>query len=260
MVEAAGRSAAAGEASTKKSSSSCTGAAAMAEKLRSKQAPAEKEKGGKKQSSQCREERAESPSGYRSALIKSIFSCRSSQQRPEGDNRRPPGSKKLVGCSAAPSICKLRDSDSSQGQGQRVPAAGEPCKRRASVSERRASKKKPQLSEVPAAAAVSKQTTQTQLQRGGSSSSSSGGGSSFRTGVQLRRLSGCYECHMVVDPGSGSGSSSMRAATAAVCPCPDCGEIFARQESLHFHQSIRHAGTYVVVGFNLRISFGSCAR
>ena len=78
-----------------------------------------------------------------------------------------------------------------------------------------------------------------QLQRGGSSSSSSGG-SSFRAGMQLRRLSGCYECHMVVDP--VSGSTSMRATAATICPCPDCGEVFVRQESLHLHQSIRHAG------------------
>ena len=81
-----------------------------------------------------------------------------------------------------------------------------------------------------------------QLQRGGSSlsSSSSSGGSSFRAGMQLRRLSGCYECHMVVDP--VSGSTSMRATAATICPCPDCGEVFVRQESLHLHQSIRHAG------------------
>ncbi|TKW23712.1 hypothetical protein SEVIR_3G004800v4 [Setaria viridis] len=235
MVEP-GRSAAAREANTKKSSTS-TGAA-MKKKLMSKKPEKEKDGSGgcrttRKQSSHCRE--PESPS-YRLAL-KSIFSCRNSQQQPDSGSR----SSNKLGCSA-PSICKLKDSDSSQRQrvAQRPAAdetAGEPCKRRASVSggsERRV--KKP-LSEV---SSVSKQL---QLQRGGSSlsSSSSSGGGSFRAGMQLRRLSGCYECHMVVDPvsGSGSGSSSMRATT--VCPCPDCGEIFVRQESLQLHQSIRHA-------------------
>jgi len=45
---------------------------------------------------------------------------------------------------------------------------------------------------------------------------------------------------MVVDP--VSGSTSMRATATTICPCPDCGEVFVRQESLHLHQSIRHAG------------------
>uniref|UniRef100_A0A453DK71 C2H2-type domain-containing protein n=1 Tax=Aegilops tauschii subsp. strangulata TaxID=200361 RepID=A0A453DK71_AEGTS len=67
-----------------------------------------------------------------------------------------------------------------------------------------------------------------------SSSTAGGGGSSFR----LRRLSGCYECHMVVDP--AGGGSSMR---AAIFPCPDCGDVFVRAESLHLHQATRHAGT-----------------
>jgi hypothetical protein len=64
----------------------------------------------------------------------------------------------------------------------------------------------------------------------------SSGGPSFRAGMQLRRLSGCYECHLVMVP--VSGSASMR---ATICPWPDCGNVFVRQESLQLHQSIRHA-------------------
>ncbi|URD78236.1 C2H2 zinc finger protein [Musa troglodytarum] len=70
------------------------------------------------------------------------------------------------------------------------------------------------------------------------SSSSSSLGGSFR-GMHLRRFSGCYECHVLVDPINGpSGDPSMRAIT---CPSPGCGEIFLRPESLELHRAIRHA-------------------
>ncbi|XP_073000198.1 uncharacterized protein [Typha latifolia] len=58
-------------------------------------------------------------------------------------------------------------------------------------------------------------------------------------GMHLRRLSGCYECHMVVDPINGVlRDSSLR---ATICCCPDCGEIFVKSESLEIHQATRHA-------------------
>ncbi|XP_062184021.1 uncharacterized protein LOC133887979 [Phragmites australis] len=234
MVEP-GRSAAARDAKKTTPTS-----AAMKTKLTTRP---EKEKGSsscRKQSSHCTE--PESPS-YRLAL-KSLFSCRNShghQHASATDSSSRSRGKKL-GCSA--SICKVKDNPSSHRVMQQRPpdqeaaaaaAVAEPCKRRASVSGSSSERcvKKP-LSEVNA-----------KLRQGGtgsslSSSSSSTGGGSFRAGMQLRRLSGCYECHMVVDPISGvfRDSSSMR---ATICPCPDCGEIFVRQESLQLHQSIRHA-------------------
>ncbi|CAN6269865.1 unnamed protein product [Urochloa humidicola] len=151
---------------------------------------------------------AESPS-YRLLALRSLFSCRNSSKT----------TKLRLGCSA-PSICKHREDESSQQQEETA------CnfKRRPSVATggERCVKKPLTLSggSLP-------------LPRAGSSSSSS---SSFRAGMQLKRLSGCYECHMVVDPILGGGSSSMRA-----CPCPDCGEIFVRQDSLELHQSVSHA-------------------
>ncbi|XP_008781482.3 uncharacterized protein LOC103701262 [Phoenix dactylifera] len=70
------------------------------------------------------------------------------------------------------------------------------------------------------------------------SSSSSSLGGSFR-GKHLRRFSGCYECHVAVDPVNGvSRAPSMR---ATICPCPDCGEIFMKPETLELHQAVRHA-------------------
>lgn len=69
-----------------------------------------------------------------------------------------------------------------------------------------------------------------------SASSTSSG--SFR-GMPFRRLSGCYECRMVVDPVLGfTRDPSLR---SSICSCPDCGEIM-KAESLEHHQAVKHAG------------------
>lgn len=72
-----------------------------------------------------------------------------------------------------------------------------------------------------------------------SASSSSSVSGSFK-GMPFRRLSGCYECRMVVDPVLGfTRDPSLR---SSICPCPDCGEIFTKAESLELHQAVKHAG------------------
>ncbi|XP_043712041.1 uncharacterized protein LOC122660855 [Telopea speciosissima] len=75
-----------------------------------------------------------------------------------------------------------------------------------------------------------------------SSRFSSGTGSSvsgsFR-GMHLSRLSGCYECRMVIDPVLGLPRDPSLRAT--ICPCPECGEIFTNAENLELHQIVRHA-------------------
>ena len=72
-----------------------------------------------------------------------------------------------------------------------------------------------------------------------SASSNSSVGGSFR-GMPFRRLSGCYECRMVVDPVLGiTRDPSLR---TTICSCPDCGEIFMKAENLELHQAVRHAG------------------
>ncbi|KAF0895587.1 hypothetical protein E2562_013899 [Oryza meyeriana var. granulata] len=172
---------------------------------------------------QCAE--PESPS-YRLAL-RSLFSCRNSSSHAHHHHHR--ADCKKLGCNSA-SVCELKVKDK--------PSLPEPyCKRRASVSACNSSSER----------SVKKSLKQQQqeascLLSSASSSSSTAAGGSFR-GMQqlsLRRLSGCYECHMVVDPISGvfRDSSSMR---ATICSCPDCGEIFVRPDSLHLHQAIRHA-------------------
>ncbi|OEL27418.1 hypothetical protein BAE44_0011560 [Dichanthelium oligosanthes] len=66
-----------------------------------------------------------------------------------------------------------------------------------------------------------------------SSPMSSSFGSSFRGVQQIRKLSGCYECHSVFDPRSLGG--------AAAFPCADCDEVFVKAESLELHRANRHA-------------------
>ncbi|KAK4434614.1 hypothetical protein Salat_0624200 [Sesamum alatum] len=54
-------------------------------------------------------------------------------------------------------------------------------------------------------------------------------------GMQLRKLSGCYECHAIVDP------TRYPLGRTSICACPECGEVFPKIESLEHHQAIRHA-------------------
>ncbi|XP_044510515.1 uncharacterized protein LOC123229025 [Mangifera indica] len=71
-----------------------------------------------------------------------------------------------------------------------------------------------------------------------SNNSSSFNSGSFR-GMPFRRLSGCYECRMVVDPVLGiTRDPSLR---GSICSCPECGEFFIKAEHLELHQAVRHA-------------------
>lgn len=77
-------------------------------------------------------------------------------------------------------------------------------------------------------------------------SSNSSVAGSFR-GMPFRRLSGCYECRMVVDPVLGfTRDSSLR---SSISSCPDCGEIM-KAESLEHHQAVKHAGIYAYVSID----------
>ncbi|KAI3924632.1 hypothetical protein MKX01_009502 [Papaver californicum] len=72
----------------------------------------------------------------------------------------------------------------------------------------------------------------------GTNTTRSSVGGSFR-GMQFRRLSGCYECRMVVDPSHlVSRDPSLR---NSLCTCPVCAEVFMKTDDLELHQSVRHA-------------------
>ncbi|KAL4282156.1 hypothetical protein GQ457_03G038200 [Hibiscus cannabinus] len=68
-----------------------------------------------------------------------------------------------------------------------------------------------------------------------SNNSSTAYTSSSSRAVQFRKLSGCYECHMIVDPGRYPSSRT------TICACSLCGEVFPKIESLELHQAVRHA-------------------
>ncbi|RLM69025.1 hypothetical protein C2845_PM17G02650 [Panicum miliaceum] len=85
------------------------------------------------------------------------------------------------------------------------------------------------------AATSSSSATATSASSPLSSPASSSFGRSFRGVQQIRKLSGCYECHSVFDP------RSLGAAAAAAFPCADCDEVFGKAESLELHRATRHA-------------------
>ncbi|KAK8369573.1 hypothetical protein E1A91_A01G116300v1 [Gossypium mustelinum] len=59
--------------------------------------------------------------------------------------------------------------------------------------------------------------------------------SSSSRAIQFRKLSGCYECHTIVDP------SRYPSSRTSICACSQCGEVFPKIESLELHQAVRHA-------------------
>ncbi|OAY80667.1 hypothetical protein ACMD2_19477 [Ananas comosus] len=182
-----------------------------------------------KETQKLNHQEPESPS-YREAL-RNLFTCRSRHRAAaaaaEAKNKK---NGRRIGCSG--SLCNLKD-DSRIMQKPERDASPEPVKRRASVSScnvNERSTKKP-LGEANRVVSTSSSSHS-------SASSTSSIGGSFR-GMHLRRLSGCYECHMVIDPINGLlRDSSLR---ATIFSCPDCGEIFVKSDSLEVHQSIRHA-------------------
>ncbi|KAG8090715.1 hypothetical protein GUJ93_ZPchr0011g27180 [Zizania palustris] len=58
-------------------------------------------------------------------------------------------------------------------------------------------------------------------------------GGSFRV-MRIRKLSGCYQCHSVLDPRS-------RSLGAAVFSCSDCDEVFIKADYLELHRATKHA-------------------
>lgn len=72
------------------------------------------------------------------------------------------------------------------------------------------------------------------------STSSSAIDGSFKV-TPLRRLSGCYECRMVVDPLLGIAKDP--SLKNSICSCHECGQIFMKAENLELHLAVKHAGT-----------------
>ncbi|CAL9109338.1 C2H2 zinc finger protein [Musa troglodytarum] len=68
--------------------------------------------------------------------------------------------------------------------------------------------------------------------------SSVGCGGYSRGGMQLPKLSGCYECRAVsIEP----SSRRYPRPRTTLCACSECGEVFTKQDSLELHRALRHA-------------------
>ncbi|CAA2953877.1 Zinc finger, C2H2 domain containing [Olea europaea subsp. europaea] len=71
------------------------------------------------------------------------------------------------------------------------------------------------------------------------SSSGGGGGSTYTAGsskgMHFSKLSGCYECHAIVD------HTRYPFPRTIICACSECGEVFPKIDSLEHHQAINHA-------------------
>ncbi|CAL9040326.1 unnamed protein product [Musa banksii] len=189
-----------------------------------------REKQTRKEEERSLQQEAQSP--FAKGAFRSFFTCKHHQP-----GERNNGHSMRMGCSG--SICKLRDMQRPET------VLAEPCKKNAAASGGgsgsgngnggEGTKKQP-LSEINGV--VSKPSSHSAASVAASSSSTSSVGGSFRR-MHRRRLYGCYECHMVVDPISMLSRDSSLGTT--ICTCPDCGEIFVKAESLEIHQAVRHA-------------------
>ncbi|RZC54232.1 hypothetical protein C5167_013092 [Papaver somniferum] len=181
-------------------------------------------------------------------VMRSIFSCKHDQQEEkqeaepisttkEGNSKR---CKKMV-CSGS-SLCsntkvmhrpESLSPESSKKWGSSLSAS---CSSSSNGSTSRRSNGVISTSSVSTTASSS--SSASSAAAGTSSTTRSSGGGSFR-GMQFRRLSGCYECRMVVDPSHlVSRDPSLRNTLST---CPVCGEVFMKTEDLELHQSVRHA-------------------
>ncbi|KAJ0971009.1 hypothetical protein J5N97_018968 [Dioscorea zingiberensis] len=165
----------------------------------------EKKKKKKKSQSTTAQQRAQPKDLSSWEQLKSLLSCKNTAASQVYDPSKP--NTKLISSSCGSSLCAIRD----------VVHGNTRVVHRADTS--------PGQSRRHETVPLTGQTL--------SSSSSCS-----RGGMQLRRLSGCYECHAVsVD------SASRRYPRPRLCSCPDCGEVFTKLETLELHQATRHAVT-----------------
>ncbi|MCL7039260.1 hypothetical protein MKW94_029003 [Papaver nudicaule] len=181
-------------------------------------------------------------------VMRSIFSCKNDQQQEEppisltkeGNSKR---CKKMV-CSGS-SLCSntkvMHRPESLSPESSKKWGSSLSCSSSSAGSTSRRSNGVISTSSISSSittntSSSSSSNTTTTGSGGGTSRSSVGG--SFR-GMQFRRLSGCYECRMVVDPSHlVSRDPSLR---NTLCTCPVCAEVFMKTEDLELHQSVRHA-------------------
>lgn len=171
--------------------------------------------------------------------LRDMFSCK--HHYPEKEDKRKYA---RTGCSV--SLCKIKENSKGTIMGGIAPSIASK-KWISSVNGCRSVKGPLHEINGPVSSSFSSRSS-TQSPNATTSSSSSSNtaasnslGGSFRV-LHLRRFSGCYECHTVVDPIHGVKKNPSFRST--IFCCSECGEIFMKSETLEFHQAVKHAGMF----------------
>lgn len=179
--------------------------------------------------------------------LREMFSCKHHYQEKE-DKRK----SARRGCSV--SLCKIKEN--SKGTIKGVVSNSSVASKKWVSSVNGCRSVKGPLCEIngPVSSSFSSRSSSHSLNATSSSSSSSSNtaasnslSGSFR-GLHLRRFSGCYECHTVVDPIHGVKRNPSFRSTLFCCS--ECGEIFMKSETLEFHQAVKHAGMFSLPFFS----------
>ncbi|KAJ0725327.1 putative transcription factor C2H2 family [Helianthus annuus] len=168
--------------------------------------------------------------------IKNLLKCKqmdvthvtgSGQKTHQDPVRNPNGYSKLSSCS---SICSFKDvANGNTKVGHRADNSPESS---TGGQDSGLLRRKKQLSK---SSSSSSSSGGTRSLTGSGRSNGHGGYASASRGMQLRKLSGCYECHAIVDPARSATPRS------TICLCSECGEVFPKVESLEHHQAVKHA-------------------
>ncbi|KAI3730361.1 hypothetical protein L1987_61531 [Smallanthus sonchifolius] len=172
----------------------------------------------------------QSPTSSSWDQIKNLLKCKqmdvtgSDPKTQEDPVRNPNGYSKLSSCS---SICSFRDV--ANGNTRVVHRADNSPENSSGSQDSGILRRKKHVSNVASPSASSN------TRSGSGKSNGHGSYTSSSRGMQLRKLSGCYECHAILDP------ARTTIARSTICLCSECGEVFPKMESLEHHQAVKHA-------------------
>lgn len=174
----------------------------------------------KQQPSKRKRKQQKQPSSWNQ--IKNLLTCKQIEGSQVHDPSKNPGGYSKLGSSCG-SICSFRDVVHGN---TRVVHRADNSPESSSVG---------QETGLLSRKTVSGSTSSTRSLSSSVRSNASATCTSSSRGMQFRKLSGCYECHMIVDP------NRYPSPRTTICACSECGEVFPKTESLELHQAVRHA-------------------
>ncbi|XP_050215201.1 uncharacterized protein LOC126666236 [Mercurialis annua] len=165
--------------------------------------------------------------------VRGLFPCKNLETQQLKQQNQEQGSEEIIGSKKCKKI-KCSGSLCSNTKVMHRPEAASP-----EINRKRVSGNNNESSSRSMKAPLKEISNGNNVSSTNSSLSNSSFLSSNTRGMPFRRLSGCYECRMVVDPVLGfTRDPSLR---TSICSCPQCGEIFVKPENLEVHQAVRHA-------------------